>query len=128
KMWVAFGLATIIGCAWITKMIAYRRILINPTIFAIPLLLFLLSQIISSVFSLDQHVSWWGYYSRFNGGLLSTITYIFLYFAFVSNFTSNKSTEDTRVKTVPLLIGLGIVAAGFVLSTLITGSDPSLVL
>src|SRR5437879_3300145 len=67
KMWVAFGLTTIIGCAWIAKMIACRRIVINPTIFAIPLLLFLASQIISSIFSLDQHVSWWGYYSRFNG-------------------------------------------------------------
>src|SRR6266567_3074230 len=92
KMWLAFGLTIVIGAAWATKMIAQRKMFVQRTPFDIPLLLFLASQIISSIFSLDQHVSWWGYYSRFNGGLLSTLTYLFLYVAFVSNFL-NKTEE-----------------------------------
>src|SRR5579862_2511370 len=70
KMWIAFGLTIVIATAWLTKMIIQRRIAIQRTPLDIPLLLFFISQIISSIFSLDQQVSWWGYYSRFNGGLL----------------------------------------------------------
>src|SRR5437868_14764227 len=68
KMWLTFGLTAIIGAAWATKMIVQKRVVIQRTPIDILLFLFLISQIISSIFSLDQHVSWWGYYSRFNGG------------------------------------------------------------
>lgn len=85
KLWVTYILAIIIGCAWIGKMILRKRIIFQRTLLEIFLFLFLASQIISTVFSWDPYVSWWGYYSRFNGGLLSLITYIFLYCAFVSN-------------------------------------------
>lgn len=87
KMWLTFGITALIGFFWIGKMILQRRILFCRTPLDIPILLFLLSQILSTVFSLDSHVSLWGYYSRFNGSLLSYICYIFLYYAFVSNFT-----------------------------------------
>src|SRR5438552_3313772 len=85
KMWLTFGLTTIITTAWISKMIISKKILITRTPLDIPLALFLTSQIISTIFSLDQHVSFWGYYSRFNGGLLSTISYYILYYALISN-------------------------------------------
>src|SRR6185437_1886892 len=85
KMWLTFGLTILIGVAWLSKMMVTKQIKIQRTILDIPLGLFLLSQIISTIFSLDSYVSFWGYYSRFNGGLLSTITYIFLYYAYVTN-------------------------------------------
>src|SRR3989338_10432640 len=87
KMWLTWGLTIIIGAAWFSKMILQKRIIFQRTPLDIPIGLFLLSQIISTIFSLDFHVSLWGYYSRFNGGLLSIISYIFLYYAFVSNFS-----------------------------------------
>ncbi|MCR4330147.1 MAG: O-antigen ligase family protein [Candidatus Roizmanbacteria bacterium] len=37
--------------------------------------LFILSQIASTYFSIDKHVSLYGYYSRFNGGLMSLLAY-----------------------------------------------------
>ncbi len=86
KMWLTFSFTAIIVAAWASKMVFEKKIFIQRTPFDIPIMLFLLSQIISTVISLDQHVSWWGYYSRFNGGLLSTLTYIVLYYAFVTNF------------------------------------------
>ncbi len=79
KLWVTFGLTTIIGVSWISKMILNKQIKIQKTPLDIPILLFLASQIISTIFSIDKHVSLWGYYSRFNGGLYSIIAYIFLY-------------------------------------------------
>ncbi len=104
KIWLTFILAAIIGAAWGTKMILQRRIQIQKTPLDIPLLLFLLSQIISTFFSLDSHVSLWGYYSRFNGGLLSIIAYIFLYYAFVSN-----ATKNTVIKTLFVCLAGGVV-------------------
>src|SRR3989338_4924509 len=78
KMWLTFGITTLIVALWISKMILQRRILFRRTIFDIPILIFLISQIVSTIISLDPHVSLWGYYSRWNGGLLSTIAYIIL--------------------------------------------------
>src|SRR5258708_5028580 len=80
KMWFTFGITAILGAAWAIKMVVEKKILIQRTSLDVLMLLFLVSQIISSIFSLDSHVSWWGYYSRFNGGLLSTICYVILYY------------------------------------------------
>lgn len=90
KMMLVYGLTVIIAAAWIVKIIVNKKIRINRTPLDIPLILFLISQIISTVISIDTHVSLFGYYSRFNGGLLSTISYLILYFAFTSNFPKNK--------------------------------------
>ncbi len=102
KLWITFILSLVILTAWISKMLIKRQFKIQRTPLDIPIILFLLSQVISTVFSLDRHVSLWGYYSRFNGGLLSIITYIFLYYAFVSNFQENAKTIIKRLIFVAL--------------------------
>ncbi|TSC63692.1 MAG: Uncharacterized protein G01um101493_362, partial [Microgenomates group bacterium Gr01-1014_93] len=85
KMLLVYFLTTIIVCAWLLKMVNLKIFNLKRTPLDIPLLLFLLSQILSTIFSIDQHTSVWGYYSRQNGGLLSTVSYLILYFSFVSN-------------------------------------------
>ena len=110
KMWLTFGLTIVIAAAWITKMIAQRKVVIQRTPIDIALLLFLLSQILSTIFSLDQYVSWWGYYSRFNGGLFSTLCYILLYYAFVSNLGIK---HVLRTLKVSLISGLFVALWGF---------------
>ncbi|MBI2074252.1 MAG: O-antigen ligase family protein [Candidatus Levybacteria bacterium] len=97
KIWITFAFTIIIAGAWATKMIVQRKILIQKTPLDIPILLFLSSQIISTFLSLDMHVSLWGYYSRFNGGLFSIFSYILLYYAFVTNFVSGKATHNTNL-------------------------------
>lgn len=85
KMWLTFGFALLIAAAWIGKMVLERQIKIQKTPLDIFILLFLASQFLSTITSMDVHTSIWGYYSRFNGGFLSLLTYIFLYYAFVTN-------------------------------------------
>ncbi|MCJ7740588.1 hypothetical protein MUP32_04720, partial [Candidatus Microgenomates bacterium] len=63
KMMLTYGLTVVIIGAWLIKMVANRKIQIRRTPFEIPLLLFLISQIVSTVFSIDKHVSLFGYYS-----------------------------------------------------------------
>jgi hypothetical protein len=111
-MWLTFILALIILTAWISKMLIKRQFKIQRTPLDTIILLFLLSQLISTVFSLDRHVSLWGYYSRFNGGLLSIITYIFLYYAFVSNFRENAKTVVRRLILVALSSGVIVALWG----------------
>lgn len=106
KIWLTFGLTIIIGAAWISKMIIERQIILKRTPLDIPLVLFLISQIISTIFSLDSYVSFWGYYTRFNGGLLSLISYIFLYYALVSNL---QLKHITRLLFISL--GSGVLTA-----------------
>jgi len=112
KMWLTFGLASIIAAAWFTKMILEKRIWIKHTPLDIPIFLFLLSQFIATIFSWDMYVSIWGYYSRFNGGLLSIITYIFLYYAFVSNFSINAVPVIKKSLFVSLFSGLVVALWG----------------
>lgn len=99
KMWLTFGITTFILALWLSKMVIFKKVIFKRTILDIPILLFLISQIISTVISLDSYVSFWGYYSRWNGGLLSTITYIALYYAFVSNFFTNTEEENSEGKS-----------------------------
>jgi len=110
KMWLTFGITAIISASWATKMVVEKRIAIQRTPIDILFLLFLVSQIISSIFSLDQYVSWWGYYSRFNGGLLSTICYFILYYAFVSNL---EAKHVLKTLVVSLFSGLCVAIWGF---------------
>ncbi|MBU1500050.1 O-antigen ligase family protein, partial [Patescibacteria group bacterium] len=103
KMLAVYFFTIIIASAWIIKCIHQRKILLCRTPFDLPLLLFLLSQILSTIFSIDRHTSVWGYYSRFNGGLLSTISYITLYYAFVSNAVSVKNSLKVILSTATIV-------------------------
>ncbi len=87
KMIFVYCLTVIVVTAWVVKMITARKFIFHRTPLFWPLILLLTVQIIATVFSIDPHLSIWGYYSRFHGGLLSTIAYTTLYFAFVSNLT-----------------------------------------
>lgn len=95
----------LIACSWIARMILQRRFIFKRTFFDIPLVLFLASQILSTIFSIDPHTSIFGYYSRFNGSLLSTLCYLLLYWAFVSNCGS---------KDVHKIIKISLAAAAIV--------------
>jgi putative inorganic carbon (hco3(-)) transporter len=103
KMMLVYALTIIITSTWIIKMINHKTLILNKTPLDIPLMVFLASQILATIFSIDPHTSVWGYYSRSNGGLLSIISYIVLYYAFVSNF---KSEEVTNFLKSLLLGGL----------------------
>lgn len=86
KMMFVYLFTIIITTTWILEMIQSRTLLIKRTPLDIPLMLFLFSQILSTIFSTDVHTSIFGYYSRLNGGLLSTISYTLLFYALVAHF------------------------------------------
>jgi hypothetical protein len=112
KMWFVFGISIVIAFLWGSKMILKKQFEIRRTPLDIPILLFLVSQIASTIFSMEPHTSFWGYYSRFNGGLLSTISYIFLYYAFVTNLV-RRNQEEPAIGYKALIVSL---ASGLVVT------------
>lgn len=73
-------------------MIADNAVYWKKTPFDLPIGIFLLSQIISTVLSIHPHTSIFGYYTRFNGGLLSLFSYLALFYAFVNTFEKKEIT------------------------------------
>ncbi|MFZ2202641.1 MAG: O-antigen ligase family protein, partial [Microgenomates group bacterium] len=90
KMLAVYIITILISAAWIIKWLEAKKITIRQTPLDLPILIFLASQILSTVFSIDTHTSLWGYYSRFHGGLISTIAYLVLYYALVTNLARDK--------------------------------------
>jgi putative inorganic carbon (HCO3(-)) transporter len=113
KMWFVFAMALVIFFLWAVKTILLGKLQIRRTPLDIPILLFVASQIIATIFSLDPYVSFWGYYSRFNGGILSTLTYVFLYYAFASTMISHEEGEQKKASFKLLFISL---LSGFVVA------------
>src|ERR1035437_7092623 len=126
KLWLTFGITIIIGLAWITKMVIRKEFRIQRTPLDIPILLFLASEIISSFISLDMHVSLWGYYSRFNGGLFSIIAYVFLYYAFVTNLKDELKEEKAKFefkKIYLFIVAIAVFIIGLLVSSQVKNPD-----
>ncbi len=112
KMMFVYALTVIIAGSWLIHSIINRKFTFRRTPLDIPLLIFLASQILSTVFSINVHTSLIGYYSRFHGGLLSTLSYLILYYAFVTFMGQNDKEQKNPVHTCLrlLLTSTAIVA------------------
>lgn len=91
KMVTVYIFTTLVVGAWIIRCVIEEKFIFKKSILDIPLIVFLGSQSISTILSIDPSVSFFGYYSRFNGGLLSVICYSLLYWAFVSNLNQKQA-------------------------------------
>ncbi|OGK31023.1 hypothetical protein A3F29_03145 [Candidatus Roizmanbacteria bacterium RIFCSPHIGHO2_12_FULL_33_9] len=96
KMIFIYLVAVFLFIAWTIKIAREKKFEFKRTLLDIPILIFLISQILSWVFSIDKYTSFFGFYGRFNGGLLSIITYVFLYYAFVNLFDFKKINKLLR--------------------------------
>ena len=107
KLVFVYVLTVLITFAWCVRMIISKKFIFRKTILTIPILVFLSTQVLSSIFSIDVRTSLLGYYSRFHGGLFSYISYSLLYFAFVSNMEKKETIKSIKVIiTSALLVSL----------------------
>lgn len=97
KMVLVYILTALITGVWAVKCIIEKKFIFRRTLLDIPLLVFLGTQLISTFLSIDFYTSVFGYYSRFNGGLISTICYLLLYWAFVNNFDKNDTLKLVKI-------------------------------
>lgn len=100
KMMFVYLITILIASAWAIKSILNKKFEIAKTPLDIPILLFLSSQVISTIISINPHTSLWGYYSRFHGGLMSTISYITLYYALITHFSNEPKAIKNLITAV----------------------------
>jgi len=130
KLWITFIITVVIGFFWVTKMIIKKEFRLQRTPLDIPIGLFLISEVISTFLSLDMHTSLWGYYSRFNGGLFSILSYVFLYYAFVTNLKDEEVKKEEKQhfefkKIYLFVVGVVIFFIGALISSQIKSADPA---
>jgi putative inorganic carbon (HCO3(-)) transporter len=105
KMMLVYALTAAVAVTWAVWSIRARKLIWRNHALLPFAAVFLLSQIAATVFSIHIPTSIYGYYSRFHGGLLSTVSYLVLFQAAVS--TLQKSDVRALVRTA-LIATLGI--------------------
>ena len=108
KIYLVYTLTLlIIGCH-LLNFLRGQAPLFRRTFLDLPLLLFLTSQIISTFTSVDPHTSIFAYYSRPNGGLLSTVAFLLLHWVLVVYIDA-----DLKSKIINLSLISGFLVAVF---------------
>lgn len=107
KMLFVYGLTIAIVSLHLINHFWHGVPLFRRTPLTIPLVIFFIFQVASTYLSVDPHTSIFGFYGRFNGGLLSLISYLLLYFVLV-NYVDRKLI-DQIIKTA--------LASGFLVAT-----------
>lgn len=80
KMMFIYFMSTLVFTMWLAYQITIGKITLTLYIIFYIFIGFFLTQLVSTLFSIDQHTSLYGYYGRFNGGLLSIGAFISLFF------------------------------------------------
>jgi O-antigen ligase/Flp pilus assembly protein TadD len=97
KMIVTYLLTVVIITLWLTRSVLVRKFEFKRTALDIPLAIFLATQLISTLVSFDFRTSLLGYYSRYHGGFMSSVSYAILYWAFVSNMSRRDARNVIRI-------------------------------
>ncbi|OGY23223.1 MAG: hypothetical protein A2172_02485 [Candidatus Woykebacteria bacterium RBG_13_40_15] len=97
KMLLVYIATIAILVSWLLKSINEGSLTFKRTPLDLPIAVFLLANLASTIFSIDRQISIFGYYSRWNGGLLSTISYIILYYALVTFFNKEKIFQLLKI-------------------------------
>ncbi len=108
KMILVYFLTILIVAAFLVKTVVTGKFNLKRTPLDLPILLYAISYTLSAIFSIDRYTSIFGYYTRFNGGLLSLICYIALYYVFVwemgPSFAKATEGKEKREKLIKLLL------------------------
>jgi O-antigen ligase len=90
----------VILVAWAIHFYQTRQLTIKLNLAHLSVLAVLATQTLSTFFSIHPYTSFWGYYSRFHQGLLTTFCYTIIYFAAVT-WLDKKST----LKLIKIIVG-----------------------
>lgn len=80
KLLVIYSVSTVLSAVWIIYRVYQEKSVYKPTIFDLPLLGFLATQLLATLFSMHFFTSLFGYYTRFHAALLPLLAYSTIYF------------------------------------------------
>ncbi len=96
--------AVVVLILWALKSLREKKIILRKTYLDLPLALFFLSQLISTITSIDRQTSFLGYYGRFNGGLLSLVAYIVLFYGLVTFFSFKDVKKFLKISIISSIL------------------------
>jgi len=102
KMMFTYAAVSLALAVATSKHLIYRTRPLTAFPLRWPWLFLISSQIICTIFSIDPHTSIWGFYSRFHGGLASTIAYFLIYYLIFDIARELPDQDDRRDKFSPL--------------------------
>ncbi len=100
KMILVYLLTILIVGAFLVKSVIVGRFNLRRTPLDLPIFLYLAVYTLSTIFSIDRYTSIFGYYTRFNGGLLSLLAYVSLYYVFVWEVGGSGEKREKFTKTL----------------------------
>lgn len=96
KMIFVYVLTATLICLYLVHCYANRKIIITKNPILIIFTIFIITLGISTIFSTDHHLSVFGYYTRLNGSLLSTICYYIIFFIVSSTLSRKEAIEGIK--------------------------------
>lgn len=124
KMITVYTLTVLIIFFWLVRCVVNKRLIFTKSSMDLPIVLFLVSQGISTLLSIDTLTSIYGYPSRYHGGLLSLISYSLLYWAFVSNMDKKDAKKFLSILVVSsFFVGVYAVLQRFGIDDLLWEQD-----
>lgn len=96
---------SILMMVWGISVIIKKRVTLFKTPLDIPMLILMVVLLLSTLFSLNPDTSLWGYHMRINGGLVSYLIFIALYYLIINNI-DEKDTVKKLLKTITYSISL----------------------
>ncbi len=97
KMYFIYTITILATSLHLLYIVNKKQVFLKPHPLIPALLVFLLSQTISTFFSIDKFTSFFGYYGRFNGGLLSTFCFVLLFLIYNTYKTDSSNTNLIRI-------------------------------
>jgi len=79
KFFFIYALTILLIFFHLQKVLTRQKALFYKSPLSLIFLIFIISQLLSTLFSIDIHTSFFGYYSRLNGGLLSLLSFFALF-------------------------------------------------
>lgn len=90
KILLVYGFSALIGGLWLIRMALEKKGGFRRTPLDVPIALYLLVLILSTLFSTYMPISLWGSGHMPVGALAPTLAFVLLYYAFINNFKSRK--------------------------------------
>lgn len=107
KILLVYGFCAIITGIWVIKILLEKKMILRSTPLDIPILLFLLVLLLSTLFSTYVPVSLWGKQTMPMGALFPTLALILLYYAFINNMQDQEKLDNTLY----VLVAAGVITA-----------------
>lgn len=114
KILAVYFLAIITTSIWLGRMIITKRLIVSRSFIDLAVIIFLITQLLATLFSSHPYTSIYGYYTRFNGGLASVFAYSLIYLGLSGSLINLKSNQPNVAKKIIFYLIISLITSGLI--------------